>query len=185
LIDEPIGRLLGTRERPVIEHRRRLAATPDEVWAAWTRPGHLARWLAEVDSGRVAAGEALTVRLRVGAKAAHPARWLVRSAREPEYLELEWDDGHDVGGTLGVTLAADGPEHTVLLLRHTLAPAPGSIADAPQMGAGWDGYLTGLATVLAGGDDTAVVAAEMARFEGTQAAYGEQAARLAAVNARD
>lgn len=173
------GRLTGTRDRPVVEHRRRYAATPAELWAAWTRPEQLARWLAEVDSGRVAAGERVAVRLRVGAQAAHPASWAVRVAREPEYLELEWDDGHDVGGTVAVTLTPDGPAHTLLQLRHEPAASPSAIDDVPTMGAGWDGYLTGLAVVLAGGDDEAVVAAELERFGGTQELYREQAARLA------
>jgi uncharacterized protein YndB with AHSA1/START domain len=173
------GRLTGTRARPVVEHRRRYAATPAELWAAWTRPEQLARWLAEVDSGRVAAGERVAVRLRVGAQAAHPASWAVRVAREPEYLELEWDDGHDVGGTLAVTLTPDGPRHTVLQLRHELAASPAAIDDAPTMGAGWDGYLTGLGVVLAGGDDEAVVAAELERFGGSQAIYRGLAAAIA------
>lgn len=173
------GRLGGTRERPVVEHRRRYAATAVELWAAWTRPEQLARWLAAVDDGRVAAGEKVAVRLRVGPSAVHPATWVVRVAREPEYLELEWDDGHDVGGTLAVTLTPDGPDHTFLQLRHALAASPDALGNVPTMGAGWDGYLAGLASVLAGGDDAAVVAAELERFEGTRVLYREQAAGIA------
>jgi hypothetical protein len=81
--------------------------------------------------------------------------------------------------TLAVTLTADGPGGTSLQLRHAPAASPSALSDAPTMAAGWDGYLTGLAVVLAGGDEPAVVAAQLERFDGTRAHYAELAAGIA------
>ena len=95
-----------------VRFTRYYEAAPEDVWAALTEPGSLARWLArgaEIDLAgdafelRLADGEAVTARVR----ALEPAR----------LLELDWVDGVGEPSVVRLELARDG-DGTVLVLDH-------------------------------------------------------------------
>lgn len=155
---ETDGRLLGTAEHPVVIVERTFEATPDEVWAAWTRPDQLLRWLGAVDGSLDRPSARVTVAMAAEelppdpGSAENPAVFEVRSARPPVgtvpgELVLGFEDQADPAGTVVVTMAASGDTHCHVVLRHSLSAGN---RQGPGFGAGWEGFLAGLSEALAG-----------------------------------
>ena len=92
---------------------RRLAASPEEVWAALTEPESLRRWLSPHGVGALAAG----AELELGLGADAPVGVRVRAADPCRLLELDWDTGGDPSA-VRFELRADPGGGTVLVLDH-------------------------------------------------------------------
>ncbi len=56
------GQLIRTKDRAVLEYRRRLDHPPEKVWRALTEPGQLAAWFPTTIDGERVTGAALTFR---------------------------------------------------------------------------------------------------------------------------
>ena len=138
--------LLGTVSRALAAvHLERTVATDIEtVWAAWTDPDRMARWLAPVASGTP--GPSSTFVLQMDADEAvvcTATRW-----EPPRLLELTWDYPGEGSSRLRVELTATGDGTTALVLDHDRLDD----ADPVDYGAGWhveleylDAYLNGTA----------------------------------------
>ncbi len=184
---EPSGYLLGSATQPVVVLERELAATPLEVWQAWTVPERLVRWLGAVEAPLDQPG--VPVRLAMTAQELPAdldgvqglATFTVLQAQPPAddvpgLLVLTFDDQADPGGTLTVLFTPVGRDRCRIVLRHALRPSAGALGQAPGFGAGWDGFLDWLDDALAGrehgGDD---------RYEALLPYYEGLGDRLAAV----
>lgn len=118
---------------------REYAATPDEVWDAWTSAERLARWLG-TPAGPIlgAAGAAGAVRLVLGDGADEWADVSVIAAEPPRLLELSWAFEGGSDSVLRVEIEPVGATRTRVLVEHRgLGPA------AIGYGAGWQAYLDG------------------------------------------
>ena len=117
-------------------------ATPAEVWAAFTEPESIRRWLF---------ADAI-LEPRVGGRAEF--RWtesgaavgVVREWDPPRLLEMSWaeDEGASI---VRVEIAAAG-DGALLVLDHRNVTASSAIG----LGAGWHAHLVALGDVLAGRD---------------------------------
>ena len=134
--------------------RRQIAASPERVYAAWTRPELLAKWWAPPDSTI----ELVDIDLRVGGryqiKMVHPARgsYSVRGTyqviRPPRKLVFTWrwdKPEMDIGESL-VTIELHPQEQaTELFLTHTLLPNAGAVSLHRE---GWLALLDSLQSFL-------------------------------------
>jgi uncharacterized protein YndB with AHSA1/START domain len=153
--EQPGGTVAGTRQAPVISVERVYDTTAEDLWAAWTEPERLARWLTVT--------EAMTLREQ------EPYRRLAFDFFEEEY---------DRGGTVTVTLEPLGDGRTRLRLVHAMATAPGAAEHAPSFGAGWLGFLAGLAARLAGNAEEQARAADEAAWTAYLHAFAAATERL-------
>lgn len=115
---------------------RDYAATPDEVWDAWTSPERLARWLG-TPSGPLL-GATAAVRLDLGDGEDDWADVVVSTADRPRLLELRWGFVGEPGSVLRVEIVPIDATHTRLLVEHR-----GLGTSAVGYGAGWQAYLDG------------------------------------------
>ena len=72
-----------SRERRTVKMRRSYDATPAELWAAWTEPERLARWIGELAGDRVVGAE---VRLTMGPEDTAVLR--IETCEEPNRLAV-------------------------------------------------------------------------------------------------
>ena len=93
---------------------RRIAAPPDEVWAALTEPESLRRWLSPGGAGGLEPGADLE--LALGDEA--PVRVRVRHLDPGRALELDWDTDADPSA-VRFELEPDGAGGTRLVLDHS------------------------------------------------------------------
>jgi uncharacterized protein YndB with AHSA1/START domain len=135
-----------------VRFERRYGASPEELWAAWTDPERLSRWLGAVVAGTVAPGSAF--RLEWGEDASAQVELVVRELRRPELLVWEWTVLGEPPTLLRVELTPDGGG-TLLALDHSRLPAAQQAGHA----AGWEAYLDALAADDASGWDQAYAAA--------------------------
>ncbi len=131
----------------VIERELRIAATPETVFAFWTEPDKMAKWMGRnVQLDPTPGGE-----YRIDYNGSDIARGTFVELEPPLRIVLTWgweapgDPTPPGASTVEVTLIPDG-DGTILRLRHS-----GLIAEAVTGHAvGWDQFLPGLAEAAAG-----------------------------------
>ena len=138
-----------TARETALELERRLAATPDLVFRAWTDPEVLARWMSPVGHAEAEVDLRPGGWLRVamvgdGVRIEHSGVFL--EVEPPHRLVFTWRSPYtgNADSRVSVTLVPDG-DGTRLTLRHELLP-PGVSASHRE---GWGGMLARLADVLA------------------------------------
>jgi uncharacterized protein YndB with AHSA1/START domain len=132
-----------------LEIRRTLPASPERVFAAWTDPDWLERWMSPVGHARVEADPRVGGRLRVvmigeGREIEHLGEYL--EVAPPYRLSFTWQSEFTGGQPSRVTveLAAAGGAGTELTLRHELLPPSAARSHA----GGWGSMLDRLAQHL-------------------------------------
>ena len=119
-----------------IHLERVYAASPAEMWQAWTDPIRLTRWLGHPAGSLL--GAAAPVRLRLGDD---PDQWAdvrVLRAVEPRLLELAWDFPGQSGSVLRVEIVPIAAGQSRLIIDHR-----GLGGSSTGYGAGWQAYLDG------------------------------------------
>jgi uncharacterized protein YndB with AHSA1/START domain len=147
---------------------REYDATPEELWAAWTEPARLARWLGTPTGALLGATE--PVRISMGDDADQEVEVEVLSADPPRLLELAWRFPGVTDSRLRVELVPVTASRTRVVVDH------GGLGDSTTgYGAGWQAFLDGnLASTL--GD--AASAAWDERFAEALPVWRERAAAL-------
>jgi uncharacterized protein YndB with AHSA1/START domain len=119
--------------------RRGYDAPIEDVWDAMTDPDRVKRWFLPL-SGDLRVGGAFQLEGNAGGE--------ILTCEPPRLLKVTF------GGPTSVVelrLSADGDDHTVLELEHTVPiEMAGSGAGALYVGPGWDGALMGLGLFLRG-----------------------------------
>jgi glutathione S-transferase len=132
---------------------RTVAASPQRVFDAWTRPEHLKQWSApegydvtqaEVD---LKVGGKYRIEMRSPEGAQHTAVGTYREITSPSKLVYtwSWEDGPDGGDTLVTVEFLDRDGHTEVVLVHDLFPTDEARADHEQ---GWTSCLNRLVAVV-------------------------------------
>ena len=137
-----LGHVRAEGERAGLRYERRYDATPEEVWAAFTEPDSIRRWLFADAVVEPRAGGAFELRWEQGA-----ARGEVRVWDPPRVFEASWDESN-VESILRVELDSS-PGGTLLVLDHRGLARP----SAGGTGAGWHAHLSALADLLASRGD--------------------------------
>ena len=118
-----------------VRFERTYEASAEELWAAWTEPDRIARWLgAAVDGGPVTPGAEFT--LVWGEDADSRVGVVVRRLEPPRLLEWEWTINGEPPTVLRVELTP-APGGTALLLDHSRLPS----AQVAGLSAGWHDFL--------------------------------------------
>ena len=132
-----------------IQLKRRLAATPDEVYEAWTDAASLSQWMVPIVGGRTEAqadarvGGALRIKM-FGLSSQHeqPAEYL--RLERPRLVEFSWvaDPKAEHRSIVTVELDPIGKGQTQLTLTHRMLPSEESAQNHQN---GWDSGLDSLA----------------------------------------
>jgi len=117
-----------------VRFERVYAATPEELWDAWTSPERLSRWLGASLVGTLAAGS--TARLVWGDDADSQVELLVQEHKPPRLLEWQWTINGEPPTLLRVELAP-AAEGTLLVLDHSRLP----VTQFAGLSAGWHDFL--------------------------------------------
>jgi len=141
---------LGTVRRDgsfgAVRFERMYGAAPDELWAAWTAPERLGRWLGASVSGPIEPGAAVT--LAWGDDPASQVELDIVELTPPERLEWRWTVAGEPPTVLRVSFTPV-PEGTLLVLDHARLP----VSMFAGLAAGWHAYLDGLGAGSAAGWD--------------------------------
>ena len=141
--DEPFGLLQERNGRGVVRLRRRLLATPEEIWPLLVEPAEVATWLADLTiEPRVGGAYTLTFRTMEAVSRGH-----IIVFEPPTRLEYRWHEGETIESVVRFELRAVGAEATDLLLTHRLLHGA---ADLHMYAAGWHAHLDVLIARLAG-----------------------------------
>ena len=131
----------------VIERELRIAARPETVFAFWTDPDRMARWMGrDIRLDPRPGGE-----YRIDYNGSDVARGKFVELDPPRRIVLTWgweapgDPTPPGASVVEVTLTADG-DGTILNLRHSGLPADSVTGHAE----GWDQFLPGLAEAAIG-----------------------------------
>jgi uncharacterized protein YndB with AHSA1/START domain len=146
-----------------VRFERVYGATPEQLWAAWTVPERLTRWLGASVSGPIEPGAAVT--LVWGDDPDSQVALEIVELAPPERLEWRWTVAGEPPTVLRVELTAV-PEGTRLVLDHARLP----MSMFAGLAAGWHAYLDALAAGDAAGWD--------ARWAELLPAYKGRAAEL-------
>jgi uncharacterized protein YndB with AHSA1/START domain len=138
----PTGEIILTGRGSVLRFARVYGFPPDEVWSAVTEPDRAKRWLGEL----IVTGE--TGRLMLGDTDDEAARLRILACDRPYRIEVEWTFPGAAPTHVLVTLAADGPGRTALVLEHTFPGQEPTVL--PGYACGWEHYLDALDAYLAG-----------------------------------
>lgn len=123
-----------------VHFSRHYDASPAELWAAWTEPDRIARWLgAAVEGGPIEPGEAFRLVWAEGAD--NQVDLVVRELKPPELLEWEWTIAGEPPTLLRVELSP-ASSGTLLVLDHSGLP----ISMFTGLSAGWHDFLDTLAS---------------------------------------
>lgn len=139
-----------------IQLKRRLAATPDEVYDAWTDADSLCQWMLPIVGGHTQA----VVDARVGGRyriemfglgSQHPQQGEYVRLERPRLIEFTWiaDPALAQRSIVTVELAPAGDAETDLTLTHRLLPTESSVQSHH---AGWDAALDSLVARVSRGD---------------------------------
>jgi uncharacterized protein YndB with AHSA1/START domain len=131
----------------VVDVERRIAATPDEVFAYLTDPKKYTRWKGEQAELDPRPGG--LYRVRMGPDAVALGQYVEVEPPSRVVFTWGWEGSGDVppgSTTVEITLREDG-DGTLLRLRHTGFP---SEADADLHREGWEMYVGRLVTVAVG-----------------------------------
>lgn len=131
-----------------IQLKRKLAATPDEVYEAWTDPVSLGQWMVPIVGGRTEAkadarvGGRYSIEMR-GLSSHHPQGGEYLRLERPRLIEFTWtaDLAYPQGSIVTVELKPIGRGETELTLTHRLLP---NEAAAEGHSRGWDSGLDSL-----------------------------------------
>lgn len=137
-----------------IKITKRLSATPDEVYDAWTNPGSVAQWMS---AGPGMTSKATKMDARVGGKfhidmegngKTYPHDGEYLRLDRPRVIEFTWiSPGTEMKRTVvTIELRPVGREETELTLTHTGFTSKESSEDHKQ---GWTAIVDSLAEVLA------------------------------------
>jgi len=136
---------LGTVRRDgalgAVRFTRHYAATPEELWSAWTEPDRIARWLGATVQGPVERGASFRLIWAEGAD--NQVELVVRSLEPPTRLEWEWTVAGEPPTVLRVDLVA-AAGGTDLVLDHRGLP----LAQYAGLAAGWHAYLDALGALV-------------------------------------
>lgn len=132
-----------------IQLKRKLAATPDEVYEAWTDGPSLSQWMVPIVGGRteVQADARVGGSMRIdmyGLSSHHPQVCEYLRLERPRLVEFSWtaDPAEPRRSIVTVELKPVGKTHTELTLTHRLLPHEAA-AESHQNG--WDSGLDSLA----------------------------------------
>ncbi|MFL6128075.1 MAG: SRPBCC domain-containing protein [Mycobacteriales bacterium] len=132
-------------DRGAVRFARHYQASPEELWAAWTEPDRIARWLgATVRGGPVEPGASFRLVWAEGAD--NQAELVVRELKRPELLEWEWTIAGEPPTVLRVDFVAAGGG-TDLVLDHRGLP----LGQYAALAAGWHAYLDALGALVGSG----------------------------------
>ena len=145
-----------------VRFERVYAATPEELWDAWTSPERLSRWLGASLVGTLAPGS--TARLVWGDDADAQVELLVQEHKPPRLLEWQWTINGEPPTLLRVELTPV-PDGTLLVLDHSRLPA----TQFAGLSAGWHDFLDVLGSGQPSGED---------RWRELLPAYRERVAEL-------
>jgi uncharacterized protein YndB with AHSA1/START domain len=160
-----LGEVRAEGDGAGLRYERRYDATPDEVWAAFTDPDSIRRWLFAEAIVEPRAGGLFELRWGDDAARGEVIVW------EPPYVfEASWDESN-VESVLRVEIAPDG-SGAVLVLDHRGLTRPSAIGT----GAGWHAHLEALGDVL--GARGEIEDRWQERFEALKPVYGELVERL-------
>ncbi|MEU6769265.1 SRPBCC family protein [Streptomyces sp. NPDC046853] len=129
-------------DRSVLRMERRLAHPPAKVWAAITRPEHLARWFPSEVTLELRPGGAMGFHFPGDEGPGMTGE--VTDADEPRLFAFSWGDDH-----LRWEITPEGPDGrgSLLTLTHTFGDRFG----APSFAAGWQLCISALGQFLDGG----------------------------------
>lgn len=148
--DQDLGTVRRDDGLGAVRFERHYAATPGELWSAWTEPERIARWLgAEVAGGQIEPGAAF--RLVWGEGADNQVDLVVRELTEPELLEWEWTIAGEPPTVLRVDFSPAPGGGTVLVLDHRELP----VGQFAGLAAGWHSFLDALGASVASGSGPA------------------------------
>lgn len=149
-----------------VRFERVYAATPEDLWDAWTSPERISRWLGAQVRGPIEPGG--TVTLSWGEDADSRVELAIRELVPPQSLEWGWTVAGEPPTLLRVefTAIAGG---TLLVLDHSRLPN----SMFAGMSAGWHDYLDVL-----GSGQPADEAAWEAKWKELLPAYKERVAEL-------
>jgi uncharacterized protein YndB with AHSA1/START domain len=129
-----------------VRFERVYAASPEDLWDAWTSPARISRWLGASLVGELAVGG--TARLVWGDDAASQVDLVVDELKPPELLEWRWTIDGEPPTLLRVELTPV-PGGTLLVLDHSRLPA----GQFPGLSAGWHDFLDVLGSGEPSGED--------------------------------
>ena len=129
-----------------VRFERVYAAAPEELWAAWTSPERIPRWLGASLVGTLAAG--FTARLVWGDDPDSQVDLLVQEHKPPRLLEWQWTINGEPPTLLRVELTPTGGG-TLLVLDHSRLP----VTQFAGLSAGWHDFLDVLGSGQLSGED--------------------------------
>jgi uncharacterized protein YndB with AHSA1/START domain len=129
-----------------VRFERVYAATPEDLWDAWTSPARIPRWLGASLVGSLEPGG--TARLIWGDDPSAQVDLVVRESKPPELLEWEWTIHGEPPTLLRVSLTPveDG---TRLELDHSRLPA----SQFAGLSSGWHDFLDVLGSGVPSAED--------------------------------
>jgi uncharacterized protein YndB with AHSA1/START domain len=129
-----------------VRFERVYAATPAELWDAWTSPERIPRWLGASLVGSLVVGG--TARLVWGDDPASQVDLLVHELKPPSLLEWEWTIQGEPPTLLRVELTPVAAG-TLLVLDHSRLPA----TQFAGLSSGWHDFLDVLGSGVPSADD--------------------------------
>lgn len=132
-----------SRTRTAVRLDRRLSASPVQVWAAWTDPVRLGRWLAPVESGAPGPGQTFVLRMAPR----ETATCTVTAWEPPRRLDLIWDYSGEGRSRFRLRLRGLDDGGTHVLLDHDRLHSTSNLV---EYAAGWHTHVEGLVAHLRG-----------------------------------
>jgi uncharacterized protein YndB with AHSA1/START domain len=160
-----LGEVRADGEHAALRYERVYAASPAEVWAAFTEPDSIRRWLFADAVVEPRVGGRFELRWNEGAARGEVVAW-----DPPLLFEATWDESN-VASILRVEISSSG-DGALLVLDHRGLTRPSAVGT----GAGWHAHLAALGDLLTSRD--AIEDRWHERFERLKPVYGDLVARL-------